>query len=184
MLESRLSSISAGYRSILEFLILVVPLLLSLTSLSDHLVALNAALLCSSFLIQTFIPTRPPQLLESKSPTRLPSSSLTTPNRLSPRVFVTVYRAHMMLMTIICILAVDFEVFPREFAKAETWGTSLVRDTSLCLTILRASTDPSEDVADGFGSRIVRFRVGTGFCSSSPAIDHAETVPPRCSSFD
>jgi len=40
---------------------------------------------------------------------------------------VTTWRAHMMLMTSLCILAVDFPIFPRELAKCETFGVSLVR---------------------------------------------------------
>ncbi|SPC61632.1 related to GWT1 - GPI-anchored wall transfer protein [Ustilago sp. UG-2017b] len=41
-----------------------------------------------------------------------------------PQPFLTVYRAHMMLVTIISILAVDFPVFPRSLSKTESWGTS------------------------------------------------------------
>lgn len=45
---------------------------------------------------------------------------------ITPLPALSTYRAHMMLMTIICILAVDFPVFPRELAKCETFGVSLV----------------------------------------------------------
>ena len=41
-----------------------------------------------------------------------------------PQPFLTVYRAHMMLVTVISILAVDFPVFPRALSKCESWGTS------------------------------------------------------------
>jgi len=56
------------------------------------------------------------------------NSSQDQPNISAPPrySFLTVYRAYLMVLTTYCILAVDFPVFPRSFAKCETWGTSLV----------------------------------------------------------
>ncbi|KAF6767261.1 GWT1 [Kalmanozyma brasiliensis GHG001] len=64
-----------------------------------------------------------------RGPTRTSSStpSSTTMDRnlfVRPQPFLTVYRAHMMLVTIISILAVDFPVFPRFLSKCESFGTS------------------------------------------------------------
>nr|ODN94123.1 GPI-anchored wall transfer protein 1 [Cryptococcus depauperatus CBS 7841] len=66
----------------------------------------------------------PVPILKIKKPQRANSKEKERNKRSLP--FLTVYRAHMMLMTVICILAVDFKVFPRWQGKCEDFGTSLM----------------------------------------------------------
>ena len=73
---------------------------------------------------------RAPKELDSPLPSRSPAPSAgfsMSPARVPPLPALSTFRAHMLLMTILAILAVDFPVFPRELAKCETFGVSLVR---------------------------------------------------------
>ncbi|OCH86733.1 GWT1-domain-containing protein [Obba rivulosa] len=124
-----------------EVLILVLPLLLSVTLFADTPGLLSLILLFPTGLL-LLIPARESgtPLPSSLSPCRVPSPSRerdgsSTPTReagneqlpaVPPLPALTTYRAHMLLLTFICILAVDFPVFPRSLAKCETFGVSMM----------------------------------------------------------
>lgn len=109
---------------------MILPLLLALTTLSSHPILLNVLVGSITWLCarQPQPPSPPPlsPVLEKQPPTHAHAHRISSTRGLFVQPFVTSYRAIMMVMTVLCILAVDFPAFPREFAKAETWGTSLV----------------------------------------------------------
>ncbi|KLO07820.1 GWT1-domain-containing protein [Schizopora paradoxa] len=125
----------------IEWLLLVVPLLLSMTVFALQPTRLYSSLLFAAVVIQTTLPSRPEAPLLSDSNTNVQDSPQShsrqrsdgpAPNSGSRHVTIrplpalTIYRAHMMLMTMLAILAVDFPVFPRKLAKCETFGVSLM----------------------------------------------------------
>lgn len=133
-LRSRVQAFGSAY-FLADFVILAMPLLLSMTLFAEAPGALSLLLLVPMLVLLLLPP------LERGTP--LPAESrdtLTSPNgrsrvetppthlsqSLRPLPALTTYRAHMMLMTILSILAVDFPVFPRVLAKCETYGVSLM----------------------------------------------------------
>ncbi|KAI1326981.1 GPI-anchored wall transfer protein 1 [Xylariaceae sp. FL0255] len=131
VLQSRLSFFKP-YRPlslVADFLVNVTVPLLAIT-----LYASSPLLLCGAVLAPAiFIYALPPVNNASKKRPKLPPNNqgvnndgARSLNVLSVKPFVTTYRAMMMVSTCLAILAVDFRIFPRRFAKVETWGTSLM----------------------------------------------------------
>ncbi|CAA7263440.1 unnamed protein product [Cyclocybe aegerita] len=111
--------------------ILVLPMLLSMTLSAIQPIYLNLVLLVLT--IGLLLLPRPES--GTPLPSRQPASPLVETRfpqnriggaRIPALPALTTYRAHMMLMTVLAILAVDFPVFPRSLAKCETYGVSLM----------------------------------------------------------
>lgn len=111
-----------------DFLINVGGILFATTAYSDQPFVLIGLILLpaiASYLngpgTESKRAAKPPVKVENKEPTE---NDVLDPLPIKP--FITTYRGAMMIITCICILAVDFHVFPRRFAKTENWGTSLM----------------------------------------------------------
>ena len=112
-----------------DLLLNVGSILLAVTMYSSNAILLNALLASPAVLLFVLPSTTGYRKRPSKPPANTPEGSTGAKEELEPlpiRPFITIYRGAMIVVTCLAILAVDFRVFPRRFAKVETWGTSLM----------------------------------------------------------
>ncbi|KOS19141.1 GPI-anchored wall transfer protein 1 [Escovopsis weberi] len=112
----------------IDFLLNVGAILLATTLYSSEPLLLSLLLLAPVLFLLILPPNA--SAARRKKP-RTPANAQSrdaagSPSALSVKPFLTTYRGCMMIVTCVAILAVDFRLFPRRFAKVETWGTSLM----------------------------------------------------------
>ncbi|XP_068641894.1 uncharacterized protein At4g17910 [Aristolochia californica] len=102
---------------LMDFLWVILPILSVFTVLSDwaHFFAVSLMLI----LLFCFLVTRYMVSSTTNSEERIESVY-------SIRSCISSYRVSMMIVTCLCILAVDFKIYPRRYAKTETYGTGLM----------------------------------------------------------
>ena len=113
-----------------DFLLNVVAFLFATTLYSSNLLLLNALLVSPAIVLYILPPAAAPHRKVVKPPptnaSKKDADGATDMAQLPIRPFITAYRGTMIMSTCVAILAVDFRIFPRRFAKVETWGTSLM----------------------------------------------------------
>ncbi|NXP07159.1 PIGW protein, partial [Thinocorus orbignyianus] len=116
---------SMKYSLLLDFLVLVSPLVLSCTVLSPIIffVPITIAVFCAGIFSKIYNQRRH----ESRVPFRQIIQEFQK-TYLDPEYIpaITVFRVYVNLLTAISILAVDFPQYPRRYAKAETYGTGVM----------------------------------------------------------
>lgn len=128
---------SVGF--VLDYFLNVVAILLAITLYANSTSLLIALLLAPALLVYAL----PPVAGRRKKKPQLPPAALSKDDNndhnaatargatasldlLSTKPFLTFFRGSILIITCLAILAVDFRIFPRRFAKVETWGTSLM----------------------------------------------------------
>ena len=114
-----------------EFVTLIVPCVLHLTVLSNHVIStiLFLSLTSVMLLLLSHLTARTQYLTTSVDKASLIQwlGVIQYPSRVP---FLSVARCYNIILSCIAILAVDFTVFPRRFAKTETFGQGLM-DTGM-----------------------------------------------------
>ncbi|XP_073416839.1 phosphatidylinositol-glycan biosynthesis class W protein [Dendrobates tinctorius] len=125
----------------LDFSLLVLPQVLSCTVLSDflHLVVVCMSLTCA---LGFYMIYRNTVSFKNTSFTNICQAFLNAQIEDRNVPSVTTFRVFMNLLTAISILAVDFPVFPRRYAKTEIYGTAVMDLGVGCFTFANALISP------------------------------------------
>ncbi|KAH7106982.1 GWT1-domain-containing protein [Auriculariales sp. MPI-PUGE-AT-0066] len=115
---------------LLDWATLVLPVLLSITVFAERPLLLAAMTLVAQWplttLVQAFLSRTKATPAAQQDNSLANARTLTTSPGRASLASVSAYRAHMMILTALAILAVDFPVFPRFLAKCESFGTSMM----------------------------------------------------------
>ena len=116
---------------VVDFLLNICAFLFAVTAYSSATFLLSITLATPAVLVLLLDRTTPVDTSVSPKKGGSKRKNVSAANdaadlRLVARPFLTHYRAAMMISTFLSILAVDFRIFPRRFAKVETWGVSLM----------------------------------------------------------
>ncbi|KAF2401655.1 GPI-anchored wall transfer protein [Trichodelitschia bisporula] len=109
-----------------DVLLNCLVILFAITLYSGFPILLNALLIAPAILLLITPRSASRQKRPGKPPKHADGAEKSHMDPFPIKPFVTMYRGNMMVITCAAILAVDFKIFPRRFAKAETWGTSLM----------------------------------------------------------
>lgn len=112
-----------------DFLLNCCAILFATTVYASNPILLNILLLTPAVFLCLVYPPKKHGASKKAKPRAATQSNGPIRQNTNPfpkKPFLTVYRGCLLVVTCMAILAVDFNIFPRRFAKVETWGSSLM----------------------------------------------------------
>lgn len=108
-----------------DFVLNCLPLIAIVTFASDWVLAILFTLSLAVFVVYSRLKKSQNglRIVESSSSSRHLDESMTIDRKVL-KISISTYRTWVYMITCVGILAVDFRVFPRRYAKTETYGIS------------------------------------------------------------